>query len=97
MNFDSYLDPPDHPEPPECCGDYMTVFDDGSCKCPSCGATVAPPYEPQLLEPIEEIDEAHLLKDEPHCPHGNVTGDCSTCDYLGDLAHDAAREARFFR
>jgi hypothetical protein len=54
-------------------------------------------HEPQLLEPIEEIDEAHLLKDEPHCPHGNVTGDCSTCDHLGDLAHDAAREARLFR
>lgn len=94
---DYHLDPPDHPEPPECCGDYMTVVDDGSCKCPTCGATVAPPYEPQLLEPMEEIYEAPLLEDGVHCRHGNEWGDCSTCDHLSDLAHDEARERRLFR
>jgi hypothetical protein len=94
MNFDSYFDPPDHPEPPECCGDYMSVYEDGSCKCPTCGATVAPAYEPQLLEPMEEIDESPLLEEEPHCRHGNEWGDCDTCDHLSDIAYDQARERR---
>ena len=46
MNITSYLDPPDHPEPPECCGDYMSVYEDGSCKCPTCGGP--PAWDPDF-------------------------------------------------
>lgn len=90
MNYD----PPDHPEPPECCGDYMTVYADGSCKCPTCGSTIDPPFEPQLLEPLEDIDYSIEGEDEPHCRHGNAWGDCATCDHLSDIAYDEARERR---
>ncbi len=50
---DSYLDPPDYPEPPECCGDIMDVTDDGVCVCPSCGKRIEPQPD---IEPVEAVE-----------------------------------------
>lgn len=89
---DRHLDPPDPIEPPECCGDFMDCFDDGSCKCPTCGKTIdpVPDIEP-FLDPLpEELGYPQSKK----CPHGKVH--CDHCEYLADIAFDAAREARFF-
>ena len=52
---DYWNDPPEQDEPPECCGEMMEVYDDGSCKCLTCGATVDPPVD---IEPaLEELPE----------------------------------------
>lgn len=42
-------DPPEQPEPPECCGDYMDVTGEGACVCPRCG---------KRIEPRADIDPA---------------------------------------
>ncbi len=90
MNRD---DPPDYPEPPECCGDIMDVDDNGNAFCPECG---------KVIEPLPDIGDPDLepLPNEPEillsiCRHGNQMGDCDACDYEADLAFDAARESRF--
>lgn len=92
---DYWNDPPEYPEPPECCDDYMDVLDDGSCKCLNCGKTVAAPME---LDPPWENSERGI-EEEPEipalCPHGNEWGECAPCDHLSDLAYDAARESKF--
>jgi hypothetical protein len=43
-------EPPEMPEPPECCGDFMDVLDDGIAHCPECGRKVEPVPD---IEPIE--------------------------------------------
>jgi hypothetical protein len=35
-------------------------------------------------------------EDKAKCPHGEVLGECYTCDAAGDRAFDCAREDRFF-
>jgi hypothetical protein len=93
---DYWNDPPEYLELPECCGEEMEVNDDGDCKCLKCGAfTEAQPD----IEPPEEVSELCAPKtDKPpesdHCCHGKKWGDCDTCDYLSDIAFDAAREGR---
>jgi hypothetical protein len=42
-------DPPDYPEPPECCGDIMDVDDNGNAICPECGKVIEPPPD---IEPV---------------------------------------------
>jgi hypothetical protein len=88
-------DPPDYPEPPYCCDDYMTVFPDGVCVCDRCGLRVAPAPE---WEPCGELEPDELPDDfyqgPEKCPHGNEWTDCDACDHLGDLAYDAAKERR---
>jgi hypothetical protein len=101
---DYWNDPPDEPEPPECpnCqdgfGDYL--YDGENDKgepvqvfsCDECGYQwnyLIPP-DP---DPLEDFDVEPPPAPEK-CPHGNGWGECSACDHAGDLAYDAAREAR---
>lgn len=92
---DWYNDPPDYPEPPECCGEMMDVTEDGACVCSMCGARIEPAaeYDPGP-EPVIELPDDYFAGPE-RCPHGNEWGECDPCDHLGDLAFDAARERRF--
>jgi hypothetical protein len=95
MSSDWWNDPPDYPEPPECCDDAMEVFDDGVCLCSHCGLridTCVPDWDPGP-EPIVELPDDFWDGPE-HCPHGKLWGDCDACDHLSDLAYDAARERR---
>ena len=105
---DYFLDPPDWPDPPSCpsCEDGFADFDAMTqsggklhCVCDLCGHSwdldVDPDPDPSWdgfptdrdIEPLEIVDE-------PHCPHGNEWGNCDHCDYLSDIAYDAAREGR---
>lgn len=93
--YDYWNDPPDEAEPPECCGDFMDCFNDGSCKCPTCGKTIDPPADPDPSWEVNDFPEELGYPQETKCPHGNA-GECDRCDYLSDIAYDAAREARFF-
>lgn len=43
---DYWNDPPDTPESPECCDDYMDVESDGACKCLTCGKRIEPQPDP---------------------------------------------------
>ena len=43
---DWYNDPPETPEPPECCGEMMEVDEDGDCECMTCGKLVVCDKEP---------------------------------------------------
>ena len=52
---DYWNDPPETEEPPECCGEMMEVYDDGSCKCQTCGATVDPPVDPAWEEGFDTV------------------------------------------
>jgi hypothetical protein len=97
---DYHLDPPEAPEPPECCEDFMDAYEDGSFKCFTCGATIDPVPDPDpeweknvVYDPFPE-EEGYPK--ENTCRHGNPHGDCDTCDHLGDLAYDEARERKFF-
>lgn len=84
-------EPPEIPEPPECCGDYMDVTDEGACVCPECG---------RRIEPQPDVEPPATLEDWPDeppqapekCPHGNEWIDCDACMHASDLAYDAARE-----
>ena len=93
---DYWNDPPEYPEPPECCDQEMTVDESGACRCEVCGNTIEPEND---IEP-PPINEEPIDFDEPEteeCPHGKEWGECDACDYASDLAFDAARERRFFR
>ena len=91
---DYWNDPPDHPEPPECCGDIMDVPEDGACLCPKCGKRIEPQQD---IEPISDVPEEDFgnIPEPETCPHGNAFGDCDACDHAGDIAFDSAREQRF--
>jgi hypothetical protein len=106
MNFDSYLDPPDHPEPPDWYVMLETLIDqEDPPKSVADAIRKAIDAWNQEQSAQHDIDpaweqntvEEPPLDNEPHCPHGRDWGICDTCDHLGDLAHDAAREARLFR
>jgi len=108
MLNDSYLDPPEPEEGPECmeCDDGFGEYDkDGEkCRiyiCDSCGAEILEMMEPDIQPDIHLTPKEDEVKwtmkyscDATICPHGNDWGDCSTCDHLGDLAYDTARESR---
>jgi hypothetical protein len=84
---DFWNDPPETPEPPQCCGDYMD-FDEtsGNCSCPTCGKIIEP--EPEMLEPWPNDEEiTHSL-----CPHGIEMAECNDCMIASDFAFDASRE-----
>jgi len=43
-NMNEYWNhPPEDPaEPPECCGEFMDVTDEGACVCKTCGKRIEP-------------------------------------------------------
>jgi hypothetical protein len=104
---DHHLDPIDFAEGPECpldcdgMGDFPRLSADANediVTCDSCGHVWSVPREKDCLdEPVDPVHEAFiesLYIENPLCPHENAWGECDTCDYLGDLAFDAAREGR---
>ena len=69
--------------------------------CDECGREWSIPHPCEWSYESEATDAMHTeMCDEfqpdsdPLCPHGNIWGECSACDYLGDIAFDAARERR---
>jgi len=56
---DSWNDPPEYPEVPECCGDTMDVTDDGVCICQTCGRRIEPQPDPDpaLFADVELPDD----------------------------------------
>ena len=98
---DYHLDPPDHPDLPECCDEEMVDFPDQVCLCPNCGlrqdcaGDVDPAWEDNV--PADALEEILDYDDPEECPHSKPWGDCDACDHLADLAFDAAREMRSFR
>lgn len=106
---DWYNDPPEGPEPPYCCDDYMVEFPDGVCVCETCGLREKPVdpydgYEPPAEEPMPEPECTMCGKpsffqvcDEcsktAKCRHGNPLGDCDRCDHESDLAYTASKES----
>ena len=104
---DWWNDPPEEPDPPtcpECAGeaDFLRAGPSGhDLRCDDCGhewTATAPdePSEPDEPAAPDEPDEPSEPTD-PDCPHGKPWGECGACDHAGDLAFDAAREARLFR
>jgi hypothetical protein len=110
MNFDFYLDPPDHPEPP----DWYTALED-VLEVMSPPESVAeairkaldawnqeqaaqhdpdPEWEQNVV--YDPFPEEEGYPKENTCRHGNPHGDCDTCDHLSDIAYDEARERKFF-
>jgi hypothetical protein len=78
---DYWNDPPEQPEPPECCEDFMDMQANGDFICPTCGRVIQCEPDPGYAEMIdEELPEMEPL-------------DLPDPDYhLSDLAFDAARE-----
>lgn len=95
---DYWNDPPETPEPPECCGDYMDIDTKGACVCGKCGKRIEPDAgcEPELGLPGEPWTEEsdRLAPMGAKCPHGNPWFDCNACAAASDFAYDAAREQR---
>jgi len=46
---DYWNDPPEDSEPPECCGDYMDVTEDGACVCHKCKKRIEPQQDPDMI------------------------------------------------
>ena len=105
---DWYLDPPNEPEVPECCGDETVLFPDGVCVCEHCGLRYAPvpdPYDGYEPPDVELPEHGCCACGTPtpyvycdkcaetvKCAHGNKPGECGVCDYEEDLAYTASRE-----
>ena len=72
----------------------MEVSDDGTCTCLTCGKTIEPQAEPDYdpsKDELVELPDDYFAGPEK-CPHGNEWSGCDKCDYLSDIAYDAARE-----
>lgn len=96
---DYWNDPPDEPDLPACpkCSSPETDLNEGdSLLCVDCGHLWTP--EIQDIEPVDEPKDEDIPVDPPpgpeRCPHDQKWGDCGACDYLADIAFDAARESR---
>lgn len=99
---------PDGPTCPKCEDGFGRYSDDGvRVTCEECGFTWD--SEPLMMEDLRSYPSPELQREaylaevygdttEPDvvakCPHGKPWGDCEDCDYLSDLAFDAARERR---
>jgi DNA-directed RNA polymerase subunit RPC12/RpoP len=101
---DWWNDPPESDDPLNCpaCssgfGDYLTGNERVQMfACEECGhrwiIQITPDYGPEDIALFDD-DEHPRIDTQPLCPHGQEWGECATCDYLGDLAYDAARERR---
>ena len=99
---DYWNDPPEEPEHPECCGEYMDVCEDtGIATCATCGRRIEP--EPDIEPILDELpdDLATTPPPPPPAPSG-VEG--YLCTLLADMdglangkamlaAHQLEREA----
>jgi len=57
---DYWNDPPEQPEPPQCCDEIMDVDDKGACVCSKCGKRIEPPKE-EVPEPADvELPDGYL-------------------------------------
>ena len=54
-----WLEPPETPEPPECCGQFMEVNAHGCCSCLICGKVITADKE--------ELMPEDYLYDEIYC------------------------------
>ena len=92
---DHWNDPPEYPEPPECCGDEMEVMPDGECVCHKCEKRIPAQCD---IEPVGDVPEEDFgnIRESSECPHGKAHS-CDACDKTSDIAFDTARERRLFR
>jgi hypothetical protein len=71
---DYWNDPPEQPEPPECCDEIMDVDANGACVCSKCGKRIEPPAEvpepPDVELPDDYMRESPNEKAEPHAGLG---------------------------
>lgn len=98
---DRHLDPPETPEPPDWYCQIEEALEDPHI--PESVATAIrkiledwcahDDYPEDYEPPLEELPDDDVCMPE-HCPHQKPWGQCDACDYLGDLAYDAARERR---
>jgi len=56
---DYWNDPPYEAEPPECCGDYMDVTEDGACVCQKCKKRIESQedLDPRVFADVELPDD----------------------------------------
>lgn len=102
-----YPDPPSCPvENCEGWGDFARLSPEKThdiLTCDECGHewSIEHPRdwgdEPEAIDAmhrayLEEMAEDH--EPDPECPHKKPWSECDACDYLSDLAYDAAREGR---
>lgn len=106
MMQDYWNDPPEYPEPPDCpyCEDGYAWDEAPNAPagkigwvCAACGKIW---YE-DIPNDYSDDDVAMMMEEpipdekppqQEKCPHGNEWGECSHCDYLSDIAYDAALE-----
>lgn len=99
---DEYEGPECPVESCEGMGDYPRLSPDAAhdiFTCDECGHEWSLPHQKDWGDQEEVINAMHVAmcdefqpERDPICPHGNTWGECGSCDYLGDLAFDAARE-----
>jgi hypothetical protein len=67
-------------------------------ECSECGHRWSMPAQEDADDPEDvQLSDEELFAAPQYpgrCPHGREWGECGDCDYLGDLAYDAARERR---
>lgn len=84
---DYWNDPPEQPDLPVCCEDFMDILEDGNAVCGKCGKRIETRQEEyELPEPDDTLEERDSEKEK--FPE-------DTYDYAADdLAFDAERERR---
>ena len=66
---DWWNDPPETPEPPECCDDIMDITPDGGCICNTCKKVIPPVDETEMLNAMAaeyEADKAMAAHYDAH-------------------------------
>jgi hypothetical protein len=87
---DYWNDPPEAPEPPECCGEMMGVDKDGACICGKCGKRIEP-EPPEVIE-LPSLEEYYTPPENHVCPHGKEPSECDACYRMSDFLYDVNRE-----
>jgi hypothetical protein len=104
---DYWNDPHDYPEPPEWWMNLDDAMEDETMPesvkkaikeaMDEWASTGQEEYDPGPEPDFSDDDfQNHYAIKATTCPHGRAPHNCDDCDYLGDIAYDAAREARHF-